>query len=83
MTHDPLCPLIGNGCFDRTEHALMTETPDWCGDCGETCQCALIANVRADERDQAAHRVTKNALVNMTLIPKEVRMVLGAVRGES
>lgn len=56
MTHDPRCPLEGNDCFDRTEHALMEESPDWCGDCGETCQCALIAQVRA-EADARLHRI--------------------------
>jgi hypothetical protein len=47
MTHDPLCP--------RTSHPKFCEgcTPQ----CG-TCQCDLIAKVRADEQQQVARRLT-------------------------
>ena len=44
MTHDPLCP--------RIQHALE----HWLSDCDSsecdaiTCQCDLIAKIRADER---------------------------------
>lgn len=44
--------------------------------------CSLVATVRADEREKAAQRVDKHVLVGMTLTPKEVRMVITAVRGE-
>lgn len=43
MTHDPVCPQ--NTDFDS---ALR-----------ETCACAPIAQARADEREKAAHRVSR------------------------
>lgn len=43
----------------------------------------LEAKVRADTLDSAVQRVEENVLIGMTLTPKEVRMVIAAIRGES
>ena len=71
--HDLLCP----------QHEC--DACKWEGEacCRGVCQCDIIAKTRSDERQQAAVRVEKNVLVGMTLLPREVRMVLAAVRGES
>ena len=68
MTHDPLC-LLGERIRD-----LPAE------DCA---RCRFIAKVRSDTLDSAAQRVEENALIGMTLTPKEVRMVIAAIRGGS
>lgn len=54
MTHDPLC-LMTEPCGELDSR----HTSDGgCHSCGtDTCQCDLIAKVRADERVKAGQRV--------------------------
>lgn len=54
MTHDPLCP-VGVKPWEDTDCCQTCnpgETPSW----EHTCQCALIAKVRADERKRVGLR---------------------------
>ena len=54
MTHDPLCP-VGTKPWDDDyccQSCNPGETPTW----ERTCQCDLIAKVRADERELEAYR---------------------------
>ena len=51
MTHDPLC-RVAQGIRDGE---CCADDPLF----GFPCQCALIAKVRADEREQAGRRVAE------------------------
>lgn len=46
MNHDPLCPVYVYGKCPCHDNCPVLR-----------CECALIAKVRADEREQAAQRV--------------------------
>lgn len=57
MTHDPLCPVgvkpwEDNYCCQRCNPG---ETPPW----ERTCQCFLIAKVRAEERERVINNLTE------------------------
>jgi len=54
IDHDPLCPRprCDYGIGDPAFACMGYE------DCEHDCQCTLIAQVRADERQKAAARIT-------------------------
>lgn len=62
MTHDSRCSLAEpcltamptHDCCNNHEDctACATESGAACFACGNTCQCDLIARIRADEREQ-------------------------------
>ena len=54
MIHDPLCAVVSIKCI-HDEHVLVGRF-DQCERCDITCECELIAQVRADERKRAGAR---------------------------
>ena len=56
MTHDSLCPLsepCGKEAPEHRHYSGAATYPSMCIRCERRCQCNLIAEVRADERDKA------------------------------
>lgn len=67
MTHDPLCP-VGVKPWEDTyccQKCSPGETPPW----ERACQCALIAQVRADERDKRQGSID----ATLTLFSQDIR----------
>jgi hypothetical protein len=67
MTHDPLCPLT-KPCVDkhsgRIETHAMCECHVVCMHCEvATCQCSVVKQARADERERATE-ATRTALAD-------------------
>lgn len=102
MTHDPLCPadpapvnvirdLIASapGGSDRLEAARQRRV----NEAGEWCQCSLIANVRADERQRIIGVMERNsdgdamkvidAVLDMIFVPDHKNEYLNRDRGGS
>jgi hypothetical protein len=47
MTHDPLCPVVTTECI-YDDHVLVGRYGGVCDRCDISCDCHLIAQVRAD-----------------------------------
>lgn len=66
--HDPKCPMAqpcqyGDIAPNNGDNAANGHYPaNWCHGCEQSCRCAFIAEIRADERNRVMRETLDRAL---------------------